>query len=112
MEHALCGHRPHPAAPGTPEHESESARENRAVRIANIKLEQGDLSEAWKEPGAEYATVAMRFSLEDQLLDRRTQQPLPESNQGRSEVTEIWTFVRLPGARPQDWRLSAVQDAG
>ena len=73
---------------------AENVRENRAVRIANVKLEQGDLSEAWKEPGAEYATVAMRFSLEDQLLDRRTQQVLPESNQGRSEITEIWTFVR------------------
>lgn len=89
---------------------AENVRENRAVRIANVKLEQGDLSEAWKEPGAEYATVAMRFSLDDQLIDRRTKQVLPDSNQGRSEITEIWTFVRLPGGRQQDWRLSAVQD--
>lgn len=91
---------------------AENVRENRAVRLNDIRLEQGDLSEAWKEPGAEYATVAMRFSMTEENLDRRTQQVLSGSARDRVEITEIWTFVRLPGGRPQDWRLSAVQDAG
>lgn len=89
-----------------------NVRENRAVRLNDVRLEQGDLSEAWKEPGAEYATVAMRFSLTEENLDRRTQQVVSGSAHDRVSITEIWTFVRLPGGRPQDWRLSAVQDAG
>ena len=32
-------------------------------RISDVKLLQGDLAEAWREQNAEYATVAMRFSL-------------------------------------------------
>src|SRR5215813_270766 len=41
-------------------------------KVSNVKLEQGDLSEAWREGDAEYATVAMRFSLVDKTLDRTT----------------------------------------
>jgi len=32
---------------------------------SDVRLEQGDLSEAWNEEGQDYATVAMRFSLID-----------------------------------------------
>ena len=39
-------------------------------RISDVKLLQGDLSEAWREGDAEYATVAMRYSLNDQTVDR------------------------------------------
>ena len=88
---------------------AENVRNNRAVRISDVRLEQGDLAEAWKEPGAEYATVAMRFSMIDVLLDRRSGQITEGSDKDRAEVTEIWTFVRQPGGKPQDWKLSAIQ---
>ena len=35
-----------------------------------VKLEQGDLAEAWREGGVEYATVAMRFALTDSMVER------------------------------------------
>lgn len=88
---------------------AENVRNNQSVRIADVKLEQGDLSEAWKEPDAEYATVAMRFSLIDARLDRKSGRVVDGSLSQRTEITEIWTFVRQPGGRPQDWRLSAIQ---
>ena len=88
---------------------AENVRNNRAVRISDVKLEQGDLAEAWKEPGAEYATVAMRFSMIDVLLDRRSGQVVEGNDKDRTEVTEIWTFVRQPAGKPQDWKLSAIQ---
>ena len=34
-------------------------------KVEAVKLEQGDLSEAWSEAGLDYATVAMRFSMID-----------------------------------------------
>ncbi len=88
---------------------AENIRNNRAVRISDVRLEQGDLVESWKEPDAEYATVAMRFSMIDQMIDRRSGQLTSGSAMARTEVTEIWTFVRQPGGKPQDWQLSAIQ---
>ncbi|KAB1071054.1 TIM44-like domain-containing protein [Methylobacterium planeticum] len=72
-------------------------------RISNVKLLQGDLSEAWGEGSSEYATVAMRYSLNDVKLDRSTNRVI-ETEPG--EATELWTFVRQTG-RP--WILSAIQ---
>ncbi|MFN5406879.1 TIM44-like domain-containing protein, partial [Bradyrhizobium sp.] len=34
-------------------------------KVSGVKLLQGDLAEAWRENGADYATVAMRFTLAD-----------------------------------------------
>jgi predicted lipid-binding transport protein (Tim44 family) len=74
-------------------------------QISNVKLEQGDLSEAWREGGDEYATVAMRYSLDDKLVDRATGRVV---EQEPSEARELWTFRRGRGG---DWVLSAVQQA-
>lgn len=83
--------------------------EQKGVRnvISDVRLLQGDLSEAWREGPVEYATVAMRFALVDQMVDRRTGQivggqPTP------TEAVELWTFRREPqnGMR---WVLSAIQ---
>ncbi|MBV8792909.1 MAG: TIM44-like domain-containing protein, partial [Pseudolabrys sp.] len=41
-------------------------------RVENVKLLQGDLAEAWREGSTDYATVAMRFSLDDCMVDRAT----------------------------------------
>lgn len=72
-------------------------------RITEVKLLQGDLSEAWGEGPDEYATVAMRYALKDVTLDRRTNQVVET---GAPQATELWTFVRRQG-RP--WILSAIQ---
>jgi predicted lipid-binding transport protein (Tim44 family) len=73
--------------------------------VTDVKLEQGDLSEAWAEDGREYATVAMRFSMLDVTRDS-TGRVTAGSPDQRGMATEIWTFLRAPGGR---WVLSAIQ---
>lgn len=75
-------------------------------KVEAVKLEQGDLSEAWTEGGLDYATVAMRFSMIDfnrSLSDGRI---VEGSDRDRVEATEIWTFLRSRGGK---WILSAIQ---
>ena len=72
-------------------------------RISDVKLLQGDLSEAWREGNADYATVAMRYSLNDEIVDRASGRV---TEGGPGEATEVWTFMRTPGGA---WLLSAVQ---
>jgi predicted lipid-binding transport protein (Tim44 family) len=76
-------------------------------QVSDVKLEQGDLAEAWREGGSEYATVAMRFSLVDKTVDR-TSGKLVDGSDEKHEATELWTFLRSPGGR---WILSAIQQA-
>jgi predicted lipid-binding transport protein (Tim44 family) len=73
-------------------------------RIFDVKLLQGDLAEAWRE-GADYATVAMRFSLNDETLDRDSGRVLQG---GPDEATEVWTFMRVRGGH---WLVSAIQQS-
>lgn len=88
----------------------ENRRKGVVNRVSDVKLLQGDLSEAWREGSDEYATVAMRFSLNDVMEDRATGKPTPGSP-GKSEAVEVWTFRRPAGAGPQEWKLSAIQQA-
>lgn len=88
----------------------ENRRKGVVNRVSDVKLLQGDLSEAWREGVDEYATVAMRFSLTDEMLDRATSKPAP-GWEGQTETTEAWTFRRPAGAGAQDWKLSAIQQA-
>ena len=83
---------------------SQTASRGHSNQISDVKLLQGDLSEAWREPGAEYATVAMRYSLNDKLIERASGKVV---DGGAQEVTELWTFRRAPGG---SWILSAIQD--
>lgn len=76
-------------------------------QVSDVKLEQGDLAEAWREGGSEYATVAMRYSLVDKTVDRTTGK-LVEGSAEKQEATELWTFMRSPGGQ---WILSAIQQA-
>ena len=46
-----------------------NARKGLRNEVSEVKFLQGDLSEAWREEAAEYATVAMRFSLIDKMAD-------------------------------------------
>ena len=72
-------------------------------RVSDVKLLQGDLSEAWREGAVEYATVAMRFGLRDETVERATGRVVATDP---SEAKEFWTFVRESGGR---WLLSAIQ---
>ena len=84
---------------------SEMQRQGLRNEVRDVKLEQGDLSEAWSEQGAEYATVAMRFSSMDVTRDAGGR--VVEGNAStRSMTTEVWTFLRHPG---EPWVLSAIQ---
>ena len=86
---------------------SENATSGRKNDVTNVKLLQGDLSEAWQESGTDYASVAMRYSSVDVMRDRSTG-AIVEGEDGRaSETTEMWTFVRSGG---KQWKLSAIQE--
>jgi predicted lipid-binding transport protein (Tim44 family) len=82
----------------------QTSRNERNV-VSNVKLEQGDLSEAWSEDGRDYATVAMKFSMVDVTVDAGGRVVAGDA-QLRTMTTEIWTFLRAPGGH---WVLSAIQ---
>jgi predicted lipid-binding transport protein (Tim44 family) len=74
-------------------------------KVSDTRLLQGDLAEAWREGDADYASVAMRFSMIDKYVDINSGRLVSGSEQP-VEVTEVWTFVRRRGG---DWMLSAIQ---
>ncbi len=72
----------------------------------DVRLEQGDVAEAWNEGAREYCTVAMKFSMVDvtrRLADGAVVEGHPTD---RQTATELWTFMRVQGGR---WVLSAIQ---
>src|SRR5712691_7119402 len=72
-------------------------------RLSDVKLLQGDLAEAWREGDTDYATVALRYSLIDQMVDRASGRVVEG---GPDEATEVWTFMRKRGG---SWMMSAIQ---
>ncbi len=90
---------------------ADDERKGLANRVSNIKLLQGDLSEAWREASGEYATVAMRYSVTDVMVDKATGRIVEGDPNRIDEVTEYWTFTRAAGAGSSDWKLSAIQQA-
>jgi predicted lipid-binding transport protein (Tim44 family) len=75
----------------------------------DVRLEQGDVAEAWREGAREFCTVAMRFSMIDvtrRLSDGAVVEGDPDR---RTTATELWTFVRVQGG---PWMLSAIQQPG
>ena len=85
--------------------------QRRGVRnaVSDAKLLQGDLAEAWREGPTEYATVAMRFSIIDTMVDRNTGRVVSGDAAQATEATELWTFQRQGAG---SWLLSAIQQAG
>jgi predicted lipid-binding transport protein (Tim44 family) len=77
-------------------------------KVEAVKLEQGDLSEAWSEAGLDYATVAMRFSMIDVTRTIADGKIVAGNEHVRTEATEIWTFLRSRGGK---WILSAIQQS-
>jgi len=77
-------------------------------QTSDVRLESGDVAEAWSEGARDYCTVAMRFSLVD--VTRDAGGAVVEGHPTNREMaTEIWTFVRVQG---REWQLSAIQQAG
>lgn len=74
--------------------------------VRDVKLLQGDISEAWREGDVEYATVAIRYSAIDIMRDRNTGAVVEGDPDNPQETVEIWTFSRKIG---EDWKLSAIQ---
>lgn len=75
-------------------------------RTGRVELLQGDLSEAWADPDAEYATVAMRYAMADAMVERGTGRVVEGDLNNPQQFTEVWTFRREPR---QAWKLSAIQ---
>lgn len=74
----------------------------------DVKLEQGDVAESWREGARDYCTVAMRFSLID-VTRRQGDGAVVEGDPNRrTTATELWTFMRAQGG---PWTLSAIQQA-
>ncbi|HEY4848332.1 MAG TPA: TIM44-like domain-containing protein [Methylocella sp.] len=88
-----------------------NAKKGLVNSISDVKFLQGDLSEAWREPQGEYATVAMRFSLIDTMADRVSGKIVSGDPAAAQQATEVWTFARHVGGGPEDWKLSAIQQA-
>lgn len=88
---------------------NEDAKNGVRNEVGPPKLLQGDLSEAWREASGEWATVAMRYSLTDAVVEKATGKVLSGSRTAPQEVTEIWTFHRPHRAGPDKWELSGIQ---
>lgn len=85
-----------------------NVRKGLVDRVSDVKLLQGDLSEAWREDDLDYATVAMRFTLINALYERSSGKVVDGSATVPQEVMEHWTFVRPRGGA---WKLSGIQQA-
>ncbi|MGU3577193.1 Tim44 domain-containing protein [Brucellaceae bacterium C25G] len=86
----------------------EIASSGKRNSVSDIKLLQGDISESWSEGDKDYATVAMRYSSIDVMLDRVSGDVVEGNPNEATESTEVWTFVRQNGG---EWKLSAIQSA-
>lgn len=90
---------------------ADNARNGVRNEISNVKLLQGDVSEAWREGGTIYATVAMRYSLIDAMVDRSTRRVVKGDLSHPTEAVEFWTFRKDDRAGGDGWHLSAIQQA-
>ncbi|MFN3743531.1 MAG: Tim44 domain-containing protein [Hyphomicrobiaceae bacterium] len=89
----------------------ENAKKGLLNVVSNVKLEQGDLAEAWREQHLEYATVAMRYALVDATIETASGRVVEGSRTEPTELTEVWTFVRPVRGTASQWEVSAIQSA-
>ncbi|MGP0058791.1 MAG: Tim44 domain-containing protein [Beijerinckiaceae bacterium] len=90
---------------------TENKRRGVVNHLSGTKLLKGDLSEAWRENGSDYATVAMRYSLIDTMVEQASGRVVSGNASVPDVVTEVWTFVRPAATAAEDWMLSAIQQA-
>jgi predicted lipid-binding transport protein (Tim44 family) len=84
----------------------ENATKGVRNQVSDVKLLQGDVAEAWREDGAEFATLAMRYSAIDAMVERDGGRLVSGDLRAPTESTEVWTFVRKSG---NEWKLAAIQ---
>ena len=73
--------------------------------VYDVRLLMGDVAEAWREDGRDFATAALRYESRDVMRDRATGAVV--SGEDRvAETAEVWTFTRSRGG---DWLVSAIQ---
>ena len=89
----------------------QNAKKGVRNELSGIKLLQGDLSEAWREGNNEYASVAMRYAINDAPVETATGRVVSGNRTAAQEVTEVWTFLRPLNGKSQEWELSAIQQA-
>ena len=75
--------------------------------VQKIDLERSDVSEAWQENGADFATVYVVGTLVDYTVDDRTGAVVDGSKTEPQKIEEYWTFTRPVG--PNRWKVSAIQ---
>lgn len=89
---------------------SQNATSGRRNDVTDVRLLQGDISEAWTEGSKDYATVAMRYTSVDVMRDRASGQ-IVDGDERPTETAEMWTFVRdRAGPWGAGWKLSAIQE--
>jgi len=88
---------------------AENKRKGVHNEVSDAKFIQGDLSEAWTENGSDYATVAMKYTIIDAMVDIETGRVVSGDRTKSQEVVELWTFRRDHRYLTQGWQLSAIQ---
>lgn len=86
---------------------SQNATHGRRNDVSAVRLLQSDISEAWSEADADYATVALNYESIDVMRDRTTGAVVEGDPNRPTPTTELWTFVRRAGG---PWKLSAIQE--
>lgn len=89
---------------------SDNATHGRRNEVTGTRLLDAEVSEAWQEENAEYATIAMRYESVDVMRDRASGAVMSGDPTRPSQTAEIWTFTRPPGAWG-GWKVSAIQEA-
>ena len=91
---------------------AENKRKGVHNEVSDAKFIQGDLSEAWTENGSDYATVAMKYTIIDAMVEIATGRVVSGDRTTPQEVVELWTFRRDHRYMTQGWQLSAIQQTG
>ncbi|MDB5446353.1 MAG: preprotein translocase subunit Tim44, partial [Phenylobacterium sp.] len=86
---------------------SQNATQGRRNEVSRVRLLGSDVSEAWREGDADYATVALNYESVDLMRDRTTGAVLQGDPDRPTPTTELWTFVRHNGG---PWKVSAIQE--
>lgn len=87
---------------------SQNATQGVRNEVSGTRLLDAEVSEAWREADADYATISLRYEGIDVMRNRTTGMIVSGSANMPSETTELWTFVRDRGGV---WKLSAIQDS-
>lgn len=87
---------------------SQNATQGMRNDVSATRLIDAEVSEAWNEGAADYATVAMHYESIDIMRDRNSHAVVKGDPNQLTETTELWTFIRDGNAA---WKLSAIQES-